>query len=204
MTTVGDIRDDIKSRLAIQGSEYDSLLVSSIQSALRELRGKRYWFLRSYTTLTATASSETLNITAQVSDFSVIENIDLIDGNQRYTLLVKDFNKLQNDYWQTVPLQIERPTAYAVLGGTLYLSRKCVSAYSMPMVYYKQDATIPAASESSIWFDDGLDLVRATAQYLFKRDAQGMTLQEADSDMVAMTEERLNNAHLAKTVGGFY
>lgn len=206
MTTVADIRDRIKDDLVLTDTEqYDTQLVSAIQSALRELRGKRYWFLEAYATLTSTASSEEIDIRAQVPDFGVIKSIDLIFTNTRYVdrygFNLVSFDKLRADYWTVSPLRTQRPRACAELNGTLYLSDTWGAALSLPMVYYKQDATLPAASETSVWFDDGQDLVRAKAQYIFKRDSQGMTLQEADADMVVMAEKRLDEAHLAKKVG---
>lgn len=207
MTTVQDIVNVIKADLTINGSDYDSLLVRAVQSRLRELRGKRYWFLRGYSTLTATASSETINVTSTLSDFSVIDSLDLIANNYRFTdgngFDFLSFDRLRAQFWINSTVPTGQPVAWAIVGNTIYLSHKAASAYSLPISYYKQDATLPAASESSIWFDDGYDVIRAGAQYIFKRDAQGMTLEEADRDMMLMAEGALGEEHINKTVGEY-
>lgn len=203
MATTSDIIDDIKADLQINDSAYDALILRAIQSALRELRGGRYWFLESFGTLTASASTSTIDIASAYSDFGVMKSIDLIAGGQRYYdrqgFNLLPFDELRSRYWLTETLPTERPEACAVFDATktLYLSCNAASAYSLPFVYYKQDATLPAAGESSVWFDDGYDVVRTMAQYIFKRDAQGMTVNEADADMVMMAKRALSDAHVS-------
>lgn len=209
MTTVTDIVEEIKSDLVLSGSDYDAQLVRAVQTALRELRGRRFWFLETFGTLTATASSETIEIASTYSDFGALKSIDLIADSRRYYNrlgfdLLK-FDLLRERYWTNGTIETGQPKACALLGkSTLKLSHKAGSAYSLPIVYYKQDATIPGAGGTSVWFDDGIDVVRSRAQYIFKRDAQGMTLQESDGDMVLMAERALSDAHLSMIVGESY
>jgi hypothetical protein len=202
MTTASDIVTRIKADLEINGTDYDTQILDAIQSALRQLRGKRYWFLRDYTTITTTSSSETV---ALPSDFSALESVDLIANGSRLTswtgFQLLDFPSLRQIFWTTDPLYTGTPQACAVLNNTLYLSCLASAIYSLPIVYYKQDITLPTASDSSIWFDDGYDVVRSLAQFIFKRDSQGFTATEEDGDMVAIATRNLDLTHEAKMVG---
>lgn len=207
MVTVSDIVDDIKADLTLNGSDYDARLVRAVQSSLRQLRGRRYWFLRGYSTLTATANSESILITSTLSDFSVIDSLDLIANNSRFFNLSGfdrlSFDDLRQKYWVESTIPTGTPEAWSIQNKTIYLSHKATATYSLPISYYKQDATIPAAGETSIWFDDGYDVVRAMAQYIFKRDTQGMTATEADYDMVLMAEAALGTTHINNTEGEY-
>lgn len=203
MTTAGDIVDRIKSDLVINGTDYDNQILAAIQSALRELRGSRYWFLEEYTTSISTSTSS--ESVALPSDFSALKSVDLIANGTRYTddygFMLVTFDKLRAQYWYISPLQTGVPIACAVQGSTLYLSHLAQSTYTLPMVYYKQDVTLPTAGESSVWFDDGYDVVRTKAQFIFKRDAQGYTATEEDGSMVAIAIENLNKTHNSHIIG---
>lgn len=206
MTTVADIRDRIKSDLTLTDTEeYDTLLVNAVQSALRQLRKRRYWFLEAFATLTSTADSLEIDIKAQLPDYSALKSVDMIYQSARYYdrmgFDLVTFDTLRADYWTQSTILTQKPRACAEFNNTLYFSDKCPTALSFPIVYYKQDATLPAASQTSIWFDDGQDMVRALAMYIFKRDTQGYTVNEADGDMVQLAKDSLDRAHEAQFVG---
>lgn len=207
MATAQDIIDDIKADLTLEGSEYDTQLLRAIQSSLRQLRGKRYWFLKGYGSLTCTASSSSLTITSSISNFSVLDTAELVDSGVRYTqgegFDFLSFNDLRAQHWTIDPLNTGRPTAYAVEDTTMYFSHLCGDTYTVYLTYYKQDATLPSAAGTSLWFDDGYDVIRAMAQYNFKRDAQGMTPKEADADMVSLAISNLDRTHEAKVSGRY-
>lgn len=208
MTTAGDIRDRIKSDLTLSGTDYDAQILSAVQSALRQLRGAQYWFLSAYGTVTTTATSETVDITSTLADFSSLLSADITANGRRYTdgdgFDLFTFEKLRKTYWVNDPIPSGRPYAWALDGDTLYLSHKADAAYTISLRYFKQDASLPGVNDGSVWFDDGQDLVRAMAQYIFKRDAQGMLLQEADGDMVAMAKAALDKTHETKIIGSGY
>jgi hypothetical protein len=200
MTNTADIIAHIKSDLVLSNTEeYDSQLLSAVHSALRRQRGARYWFLFGFTSLNTTASSESIDIRAQVPDFGAISKAEAIYNGQRYTdkmgFAKMDFAQLRAKYWQQSPIPEGQPYAYAERNGTLYLSHKAPSVYTLQMEYYKQDASLPALSGTSIWYDEGYDLIKSLAQYIFKRDAQGMLPQEADADMVDVAKAALDKQH---------
>lgn len=207
MATVTDIVNDIKADLTLNGSDYDARLVRAVQTRLRELRGKRYWFLRAYSTLTTTANSETIDVTDTLADFSVIDSLDLIANGSRFTNY-EGFNRMSFDdlratYWTESTIQTGTPEAWSIQDTAIYLSHKASTTFTLPISYYKQDATLPAAGGTSIWFDQGYDVIRAGAQYIFKRDTQGMTLEEADKDMMLMAEAALGETHINNTEGEY-
>ncbi len=204
MALASDIVSRIKSDLVINGTDYDTQILDAIQSALRQLRGKRYWFLEVYDTLTATVGSSSVALPA---DFSTIKSVDLISSGTRYTndygFDLLTFDRFRQDYWTTDPIPTGLPAACAYFVGdnTLRLSHLAAVAYSLPIVYYKQDVTLPTASQTSVWFDDGYDVVRSLAQFIFKRDSQGFTATEEDGEMASIALTNLDRSHEAKMAG---
>ncbi len=208
MATAQDIVDDIKSDLTLIGTDYDNQLLRAIQSALRQLRGKRYWFLKAFGTDTGVAGTQSLTLTSTLGSFSVIGTAEIVASGSRYgqdygfDLLT--FSELRKQYWNIDPITTGRPLAYAVEDNTMWLSHICDVNYSLEIDYHRQDEDLPTLGDSSIWFDDGYDVVRSMAQYIFKRDAQGMIASEADSDMVTMALLNLDNTHTTKVSGRGY
>lgn len=196
MTLASDIRDRIKSDLILGGSDYDTQILGAIQTALRQLRGKRYWFLKTTGTLSLVAASNSVTLP---SDYSAPDTFSLIVSGTRLTdgkgFDFLTYERLQRDYWTTSPIPTGASVACAVLNNTLYTSHTSVIAYSLPITYYKQDITLPTATQTSVWFDDGYDVVRSLAQFIFMRDAQGATAAEQSGDMAAIQLQTLNTTH---------
>lgn len=203
MAVASDVRDHIKADLVINGTDYDTQILNAIHSALRQLRGRRYWFLQASTTLTTTVASEQVTLP---TDFSAPRSFELIYSGQRMRdgsgLDFLGYDRLKRDYWTTHPLITGVPEACAIYGTTLYLSCLAGAEYSIPMTYYKKDAALPSATGTSVWFDDGYDAVRSLAQYIFKRDAQSFTATEEDGALVQDTLQRLGETHVSFIDGG--
>lgn len=203
MTTVADVRDHIKADLIINGSDYDAQIVNAIYSALRQYRGKRFWFLKTTDVLVTLAAGD--NSVALPPDFSAPCEFELFAQGVRRSdgkgFDYLTFERLKREYWLTDPLQTDIPKACAVVGSTLYVNCLSSGTYSINCTYYRQDQSLPAVTGTSLWFDDGYDAIRSLAQYIFKRDSQGMTLTEADSDMVRDTLIRLEETHQSREAG---
>lgn len=185
MATLSDLRERIKRDTQNVGStEYDGEIDDAIRSALRQLRRKRFWFLRKLGTLTATVDQ---NYIALPSDFSAPDNIEYSNGNSWYGRLNTPFltyDELSEGYWGMVTIASGFPEAFAILNGRLYLSRPAGTPYSVRITYFAQDATLPSDDEdTSIWFDDGFDVVRSLAIMIFKRDSQAYQATQADEDL---------------------
>lgn len=203
MTTAGNLRDHIKSDLIINGTDYDTQILNAIWSALRQLRNKRYWFLEDSDTVTLLAGNSSI---ALPSNYAAPKNFRYVsNGVWQRDGAGFDFymNKedLEREYWLTDPLQTQPPRACAEFGGTLYVSDLADASYTIYLDFYQKDATLLAASETSVWFDDGYDAVRTLAQYIFKRDAQGFTATDEDGSMHASALARLNDAQEARKAG---
>lgn len=203
MATAGDLRDHIKADLVINGTDYDAQILNAIHSALRQLRGRRFWFLQASDTLTTTANQEYV---ALPDDFAAPRSFDLIYGGSRLSDAAGfdflEYDRLKREHWTTSPLMTGIPQACAIYGGSLWLSCYAASAYSIPMTYYKKDTTLPAAASTSVWFDDGYDVVRTLAQAIFKRDAQGFAPSEEDGSLYQSALARLGETHTSYMDGG--
>ena len=198
-TTAGDIRTRIKSDLIINSTDYDTQIIAAIQSALRQLRGKRYWFLKEIGTLTLLSGASSV---ALPDDYSAPYEFELINNGTRcgdgFGFDYLTFDRLKREYWLTSPLQTTQPVACATFGSLLYVSCLANDNYSIPITYYKQDVTLPDAGDTSVWFDDGYDVVRTLAQFIFKRDSLAFTVGEEDGNMYARALDNLDITHVAK------
>ena len=202
MVVVSDVREQIKSDLVIVGTDYDSQIDTAIRSALRQLRARKFWFLEKYADLTLSSGYKSLTLP---SDFGAPGSFDIIRSGQRFVdgqgFDLLNFAELRAQYWAVEPPISGSPFACAVSNVTLYFSHTADADYTIPSVYYRKDATPPTASETSVWFDDGYDVVRSMAQYIFKRDSQHYTPSEEDGTMVANYMNSLERQH-ERYVGG--
>lgn len=205
MATLSDLRTQIKLDTRVNGTEKDTQIDNAIRSALRQLRGKKYWFLRAIGDLTL-SSGNSVSITATLTDFAAPDTFKISDGNTwRFDGRGFDFltyENLERQYLQSVTLSTNIPSACAVLNGTLYTSHNVDGSYTIHCSYYKQDATLPTAdAATSVWFDEGYDVVRALAMSIFKREVQGMSGAEDDS-LLAYYLNQLSQTGMSYEQGG--
>ena len=206
MATLSDLRTQIKLDTRVNGTEKDSQVDNAIRSALRQLRGKKYWFLRAIGDLTLSSSASTVSITGTLTQFSAPDTFKISDGNTwRFDGNGFDFltyENLERKYLQSVTLSTGIPVACAVLNGTLYTSHLADGTYTIRCSYYKQDATLPTAdADTSIWFDEGYDVVRSLAMSIFKRESQGVSSAEDDT-MHAYYLNQLSQTGMSYEMGG--
>lgn len=196
MAVLSDIRNQIKSDLVIVGDIYDSQIDTAIRAALRELRSQKFWFLEKISNLSLLATVTSLNLP---SDFGCAGSFDLLTSSSRYTdrngFKFLNFNELRERCWRDNPVQSGQPIACAVSGTRLYVSHTTDIAYTVAALYYQKDATLPTASQTSVWFDDGYDVVRTKAQFIFKRDAQAYSASDEDGSMMERAMAVLERQH---------
>ena len=196
MAVVSDVRDQIKSDLIIVGTDYDTQIDNAIRSALRQLRTRKFWFLEKSANLTLSQSESSLTLP---TDFGSPGVFDLISGGTRLShrrgFDFISYEDLRSMYWNTSPLDTQTPVACAVSGTSLHFSHIADQEYTVPAVYYRKDAAAPGAGDTSVWFDDGYDVVRSMAQYIFKRDSQHYKPSEEDGSMVSNYMEALKRQH---------
>ena len=203
MTTLQDMRDEIKSDLVISGADYDTQIDNKIRSAIRQYRGSRFWFLLANGTRTLLAGTSSVSLP---SSFAAPRTFDLIyagtrlyDGNGFDFL---SYSRLTETYWMTSPLFTGVPRACAISGSTLHMSSLADADYTINFTYYKTDSPLPSGdSGTSAWFDEGYDAIRSMAQFLFKRDAGGFAATEEDGAMATFHMEQLRQAHIAHEAG---
>ena len=187
MATLQDLRDHIKSDVPIVGTDFDAQVDNAIRSALRQYRKKRLWFLKTAGTLTLAEGDNTVSLP---SDFSAPYNFNIIQNGSRkgdgsgFDYLTYD--RLEREYYYTDPINTGPPEACAVLNGVLYVSHLSDGEYSIPIVYFKEDATLPTSiSDTSVWFDEGYDAIRSLAMFIFKREAKGYTPAKEDGELAS-------------------
>lgn len=198
MVTVADVRNRIKADLRIiNTSIYDAQIDDAIRSALRELRQRKFWFLEATHTLTLSVADY---IKALPNNYGSMREVSLLTSDGRWKhegtgFDVISYDLLRKEYWTTFPVPSGEPEACAIFNNNIGLSHRSNAAHFITINYFKKDTALPSASETSVWFDDGYDLVRSKAQYIFKRDSLGVSGTDADLDMVAMHEAVLGRRH---------
>lgn len=196
MATLSDMRNHIKSDLVIFGTDFDTQIDNAIRSTLRDLRQRKFWFLEESDTLTLASGD---NSVALPSDFGTEDSFELISSGLRLTngrgFDFLSFNDLRRKYWTTSPVDTGQPVACAV-SGLLYTSHIADASYSIDVFYFKKDATLPEGNnDTSVWFDDGYDVVRSQAQFIFKRDSKHFAVTEEDGSMARMHLQNLGRRH---------
>ena len=194
MATFSDVVDDIKNDLVITGADYDSRIKGAVRSALRQLRKKRYFFLQTTGTVTLLTGQSSV---ALPTDFGTHHGFSFVTGGQRYHdgagLDFLTYDRLQSEYMTISPMNTGVPRACAIWGTTLYFSDIAAADYTIDCVYYKQDAALPMADgDTSAWFDDGYDLVKAMAQVIFKGSTPEFEVTQMDTQLVTMYSGELD------------
>ena len=126
MATLSDLRTQIKLDTRVNGTEKDSQIDNAIRSALRQLRGKKYWFLRQETTATLASGDSSIALSSEIPDLSVVDDVQLIDG----TSVLYDgggfdflaFSNFKRKWYTQATKPSGKPLACAVLNGVLTFS----------------------------------------------------------------------------------
>lgn len=207
MATLSDLRTHIKLDTKVNGTEKDSQVDNAIRSALRQLRGKRFWFLKQESTATLASTSSSIWLPGVLPDLSIIDDVQLSDEiSVYYDGAGFDFLSY-SDYKRKWYTQVEKPTgrplACTVRNGTLTFSHSADQSYTALIDYYNQDETLPTAdSDTSVWFDEGYDVVRSKAMTIFKREVLGYSLSEDDANLEQMYYTQLCQTSMAYEQGG--
>ena len=153
MAVLSDVVDEIKSNLVLNGTDYDTQVKSAITSTLKRLRGKKLWFLEEQGTVTLLTGFSTV---AMPTDFSMPRNVQiLISGNWQPLPLISK-KEFDNVFATESPLSSNKPTRCAIFQDTLYVDALSDDDYTIRILYYKQDASLPTNdSDTSLWFDEG-------------------------------------------------
>jgi hypothetical protein len=175
MSTLATVRNEVKANLSIVGTSQDSAVDGYIRAVLRQNRQKRYWFLRRRTTLTLSQGGYSISLP---SGFSAPDFANLIYSSRKYGqgtgFNLMDYSEMTASI-TTGTRETLQPDRWAIaFDGTLETNTYAPEAATIEFVYFCQDATLPSADgDTSVWFDDGYDFVRAAAQTLYATFNEG-------------------------------
>jgi hypothetical protein len=194
MTTHSSVRNRIKRNTFIIESDtkYDSRIDDCILTTIRQKEHDKWWFLERVGTLALSVGSDSA---ALPSDCGSVNRIDIIKNTDRYTLQDLTYSQLTTRYYTSSPIKTYTPEAYALLNRTLYFSHIADVDYSLPIIYYAYDATLPSGdNDTSIWYErEGIDLIVAQATYLF--DLTVMQNPNANNTAATIALETLKEQH---------
>lgn len=184
MANLSEIRTRIDRDFELNGSRNDDI-DDAIRSAIRIYQGRPLWFLHALTTITLSEGNSTASLPTNFGGkdtFRIQVNSTYYGQGDGFDYM--DFHTL-NAYHRK-SLSSTQPRLCGILGTTLYFDATADQDYTIELVYYKKDATLPQAdSDTSVWLDDGQDVIRVCAMALLADE----TL-EYPADKVAQMYQR--------------
>lgn len=198
--TLSQIRSRIKSDLAINSSIYDAQIDDAIRSAIRQYKGRAFWFLEKVDSLTF---EEDTTSAALPSDFGSLILARVLRNGSYYDLTYvagwRDFTREYRASYSDGALVSSYPQAFSLLGESLHFDVTADTDYTIELSYYKHDATEPTADgHTSVWLDDGRDAIRSLAFAMFKDEAQDYQAAGADWSRAQIYLDRLENTNLGR------
>ena len=172
MANLLDLRTRIKNALAIQGTEFDTDIDDSICSALTELEQEPMWFLQKKDTVTLLTGNDSVSLP---SDFAAPFNARVLINNvyrdKQSGFQKQDFTVLEDLYRKQ--LTSGYPMNYTYWAGSIYVDVTANADYTIDLTYLQKDAVKPSDdTDTSVWFNEGLDAVRTLAMAMFKDDVE--------------------------------
>ena len=184
MANLSEIRTRIDRDFELGGSR-NSDIDDSIRSAIRLYQGRPMWFLHALTTITLSEGNSAASLPTNYGardTFRLLVNGTYYGQGDGFDYM--DFATL-NSYHRK-KLTSAQPRICGVLNDTVYFDANADSDYTVELVYYKKDATLPQAdSDTSVWLDDGQDVIRACAMAILADE-----VLEYPSDKVALMYQR--------------
>lgn len=144
---------------------------NALDSAIRLLEGKRFWFLETTETLTLLSGDDSLSLP---SDFKKHINLR-IQVNNHWRGEKSGFspttyaNLAEMREISTLP---DIPEHWALFGTRIEVDREADANYTLELAYVRGDTSYPSAdSDVSVWFEDhSQDLTRYTALSILATD----------------------------------
>jgi hypothetical protein len=158
--TLSELRERIKREIAREDTNINTVVDEAIRTAIRYWEYTRAWFNVARSTITLAANSDNVSLP---SDYKYPIDVRLLSGgvylgeNNGFTPLTwEEFEEESTDSNVT-----GQPGFWSSLGNTLYAYPTPTSAYTIRLSYVQGDATSPEADgDSSVWFDEGQDVIR--------------------------------------------
>lgn len=168
--TLAQLRTRIRNEINKPSTQYDTFIDDAIRSAIRFYSGERFWFLEETTTLTLASGNSS---TALPTNFGLHRKLR-VKVNNIWRTHGKGFDHITFDELKdefTDASATGAPTNWATFGAAIYVDKAADSNYEMDIAYIKKDTSLPDADgETSVWFEDGQDLIREKAMEFVYRD----------------------------------
>lgn len=197
MATLSELRDRVKRDITIAGTRYDAQIDDAARSVLTLLRASSYWFLETTTNLTLLSGEASValpdNFASKVSASYAANGTRRRQNNGFNFVRGVEF---EYEYQQYDTPQTGSPSAWTIIGTTMHVDKVANQDYTIALKYMRKDAVLPAQDgDTSIWFDEGFELVRAQTVVQFKRATAGFSVTDNDMAAVTLAEKSLTLQH---------
>ena len=160
------------------GTSFAQEIKDSIVAAIRLHETEPLWFLQDRTTLTLQDGDISVSLP---DDFKAHISLRvLVNGRwmgERHGFKSRTFNELLEE--NTDDTNTGYPETWALFGSRIYVNRTADDDYDLDLPYIKGDVAYPSAdSDSSVWFDEGFEVIRLEATAIFLRDRVHATSEE--------------------------
>jgi hypothetical protein len=145
---------------------------NAIISAIRYYEHKPVWFTEVVgTDLSITSGTDNVSLPA---NFASMKSLRVWNGS-RYLDETSGFEPVTFDELRRIkadnPNKTTTPSFWALWAGKVYVDSTVSTTTTAPIDYYKKDTSYPSgASDTSIWFEEGQDVIRFKAMAIFYRD----------------------------------
>src|SRR3990167_10052557 len=146
--------EDLRSRIEVDINRTDitAQVQRHIKLAIKHYGTFPFWFNEARTTLTASSSASFLTVPSDYLDV-----VELYININSYPVRMEP--KTLNEIIEYRPTSESQPGAYAYFGDRFELDYKVNQEYTFPLWYIQELATLSASSDTSLWTNQGEDLI---------------------------------------------
>ncbi len=172
--TFADLKTRILKEADVESTSGQSLyfeaIGNAIISAIRYYEGTRFWFIENTQNVTIL---NTQTFIALPTDFKSLIQLRLKVGNCWLThgsgFEIVSYERLKELF--TNATASGQPQNCAIFKNAVFVDRAVDQNYTIEVTYCRGDTTYPSSDGStSVWFDDGVELIRYKALEIFYRD----------------------------------
>ncbi len=169
--TFGTMKTRIQAETNRPSTANLTYIGDAIVTAIKFYEAKPIWFTEKKDTVTLSSASNNVSLP---SDFKRIINLRLAYSASAYRgkgtgFDPKTMKELEEDW--TDPTLSQTPVEWALFGSKIYVNCLADQSYTLPITYNYGDSTYPSADgDTSVWFEEGADIIRYKAMATFYRD----------------------------------
>jgi hypothetical protein len=158
MSTLADLRAQIEDDLA--RSDLTTQILTAMKQAVRHYETDRFWFNE------VKDSTVTLSVSAAMLDLSSLSPTWLkfdrirrkLDGSNYIDLIPRDYEYIMAS--QDTAL-LTNPAEYCIYANALQFDCMAIEDTTLVFDGIRRVSTASASTDASVWFNDGVDLIRA-------------------------------------------